>query len=356
MADFYSILIGFALMTDTSSPLLALALDSAALHTQDSADRLDGARWLEFVLAAERSGISLVTLADTHSGADGIPRVDAIMLAAWLGARSSRIGVLAAADTTVSEPYLLATQVATVDFVSHGRAGWLAQVSGAAQDGGYVGPRAAAAGPAAWAEAAEYIEVVRALWDSWEDGAEIRDIANQRFIDRERIHHIDYAGEHLTIKGPSITPRSPQGQPPVAAAISGPDDQLGWELAAAYADVIFVGAGVDVAALRLEVGERVVRLLADIAVAEASVAVVEQAVRNGYDGVRLIPASLPGELEAVTELAAALGLASELTPGVASGDVSAEQPVTLREQLGLPRPVNRYSAAASTALGCGVAE
>ena len=66
-------------------------------------------------------------------------------------------------------------------------------------------------------EAADYVEVLRRLWDSWEDDAEIRDVATGRFIDRDKLHYIDFEGRWFSVRGPSITPRPPQGQPVVAA-------------------------------------------------------------------------------------------------------------------------------------------
>ena len=81
---------------------------------------------------------------------------------------------------------------------------------------------------------------MRRLWDSWEDDAEIRDASTNRFVDRERLHHIDYEGRWLSVKGPSITPRPPQGQPIVAVTIRG---EASLQLAAEQADVAFVRAG-----------------------------------------------------------------------------------------------------------------
>ena len=59
--------------------------------------------------------------------------------------------------------------------------------------------------------------MLRRLWDSWEDDAEIRDAATGRFVDRDKLHYIDFEGAHFSVRGPSITPRPPQGQPVVAA-------------------------------------------------------------------------------------------------------------------------------------------
>ena len=88
-----------------------------------------------------------------------------------------------------------------------------------------------------FAEAAEYVEVVRRLWDSWEDGAEIRDVSTGRFVDREKLHYIDFAGRWFRVKGPSITPRSPQGQPPVAALAH---STVAYRFAVEHTDIAFL--------------------------------------------------------------------------------------------------------------------
>ena len=66
-------------------------------------------------------------------------------------------------------------------------------------------------------EAGDVVEVVRRLWDSWEDDADIKDVATGRFVDRDKLHYVDFAGRFFSVKGPSIVPRPPQGQPLVAA-------------------------------------------------------------------------------------------------------------------------------------------
>src|SRR3954449_4657469 len=88
-----------------------------------------------------------------------------------------------------------------------------------------------------FAEAGDWVEVVRRLWDSWEDDDEIRDVATGRFVDREKLDYIDFAGRFFSVKGPSITPRPPQGQPVVAALVH---QALPYELVGRSADVGFV--------------------------------------------------------------------------------------------------------------------
>ena len=76
--------------------------------------------------------------------------------------------------------------------------------------------------------------MVSRLWDSWEDDAEIRDAASGRFIDRDKLHYIDFEGKSFSVKGPSITPRSPQGQPLIAVDASRPEAR---ELAVLRAEI-----------------------------------------------------------------------------------------------------------------------
>jgi alkanesulfonate monooxygenase SsuD/methylene tetrahydromethanopterin reductase-like flavin-dependent oxidoreductase (luciferase family) len=111
--------------------------------------------------------------------------------------------------------------------VSRGRAGWRVQLSARSGEAAHFGRRQIPELDPAdldtqvitdlFDEAADYVEAVRRLWDSWEDDAEIRDAATGRFIDREKVHYINFEGRFFTVKGPSIAPRPPQGQPLVTA-------------------------------------------------------------------------------------------------------------------------------------------
>ena len=88
-----------------------------------------------------------------------------------------------------------------------------------------------------FAEARDHVEVIRRLWDSWEDDAEIRDVSTGRFVDPQKLHYIDFRGRWFNVKGPSITPRPPQGQPVVAALAH---STLPYQFAVESADLVFV--------------------------------------------------------------------------------------------------------------------
>jgi alkanesulfonate monooxygenase SsuD/methylene tetrahydromethanopterin reductase-like flavin-dependent oxidoreductase (luciferase family) len=138
---------------------------------------------------------------------------------------------------THTEPFHAAKAIATLDYASIGRAGLRVRVSASPEEAAHVGRRDPLPAGDLPAEAADDVEVVRRLWDSWEDGAEIRDVATGRFVDRDRLHYIDFTGRFFSVKGPSITPRPPQGQPVVAALGHGPGP---YRLIAGSADVGFV--------------------------------------------------------------------------------------------------------------------
>ena len=152
---------------------------------------------------------------------------------------------------THTEPFHISKAIATLDYVSNGRAGLRVQISARPHEADHFGRRtfppidlAELQSPAGqerltdhFDEAADYVEVVRRLWDSWEDDAEIRDVATGRFVDRDKLHYIDFKGSHFSVKGPSITPRPPQGQPLVTALAH---QTVPYRLVARQADVGYV--------------------------------------------------------------------------------------------------------------------
>jgi alkanesulfonate monooxygenase SsuD/methylene tetrahydromethanopterin reductase-like flavin-dependent oxidoreductase (luciferase family) len=330
----------------SGSPPLHIAI---ALHGTSS-DGADPSWWEELVRAADRAPFAFVTIADrdrdaSAGGESERPApLDALLLACHLAPRTRHVGLVPSVDTTLTEPFLVSSQLATLDFVSGGRAGWEVDVSLDPRAGGYVGPREVPPVAQRVEEAMEHVEVVRRLWDSWEDDAEIRDAASHRFLDRERVHPIAFAGRHLAVGGPSITPRSPQGQPLVMVRADGGSFDA---LAATSADIVFVtGSGPAELPDRLAALDELVAAapdrdlwplrFADIDLRTADRDRIVGLARwlaelagAGWDGVRLHLDSVP---DRVRELAAALP----------AGPAPA---ATLRERIGLARPVNRYATA-----------
>ncbi|MFC4530393.1 LLM class flavin-dependent oxidoreductase [Sphaerisporangium dianthi] len=401
-------------MPDSFPPLhLAVALDGAGWHP--AAWRAPRARprelftaryWSDLVAEAERGLLDFVTIEDSlglQSASPAEPdrrtdqvrgRLDALLIAARVAPLTRRIGLVPTVVVTHTEPFHIAKAVATLDHVSAGRAGVRVRVSARPDETAHFGRRAPAtvrldesATPAARRlaadlidEAADYVEVVRRLWDSWEDDAEIRDVATGRFVDRAKLHYIDFEGRWFSVKGPSITPRPPQGQPLVSAL---GHQSAPYRLVARSADIGYV-TPFDTAQARAVVeeiraeqaaagrAEERVLVFADLEVFldDTTAAAVERKAglddlagavhagdarvftgtpaeladllqewqRAGLAGFRLRPGTVPHDLEQITR-----GLVPELRRrGAFRTEYRAE---TLRGRLGLPRPANRYAAA-----------
>jgi alkanesulfonate monooxygenase SsuD/methylene tetrahydromethanopterin reductase-like flavin-dependent oxidoreductase (luciferase family) len=364
--------------------LLAAALDGAGHHPAagmvGGVDPFDAGVWARMVARAEEGGLDLVTFEDTFGAARARP--DAAVVAARLAPLTRRIGLVPVVTTTHTEPFHVASVIATLDHVSRGRAGWQPRISARPVEADLVGVRPAPSVDAAFADARDAVEVVRRLWDSWEDHAIIKDVATGRYVDRDKLHYVDFAGGTFTVKGPSIVPRPPQGQPVVAVLAHMPPAD---DLAARGADVVFVTPDLDGDAVRSRVGGiraaeaaagrtgQPLRVVADVAVVLASGASEAAARRDrldeaagaewatdapvfagtadeladvmlagadaGLDGYRLRPAATGPDLAAV---------ADDLVPalrrrGVLGDASSGDEAPTLRARLGLPRPASRYA-------------
>lgn len=371
---------------------LGVALDGAGWHP--AAWREPGARpaelltaryWTDLVTEAEAAALDFATFEDSlgppTSRTDKVAgRLDAVLIAARVAPVTRGIGLIPTAIVTHTEPFHLSKAVATLDYVSEGRAGVRVRVSARPQDAAHFGRRTPPEDTTElFDEAADYVEVVRRLWDSWEDDAEIRDAATGRFVDREKLHYIDFEGRWFSVRGPSITPRPPQGQPLVAALAH---RTVPYRLVGTSADLGFVTphdaaqarAIVDeICEYRDEAGrEEGVHVLGDLLVYLDDDAHTAAARRDrldelagtpytsdaeiftgtpaqladlllewrdaGLSGYRLRPAALPHDLLQITH-----GLVPELRR---RGAFRTEyEATTLRGLFGLPRPADRYAAA-----------
>ncbi|MGW1074544.1 LLM class flavin-dependent oxidoreductase [Streptomyces sp. NPDC002537] len=305
---------------------------------------------------AEHGKLDFVTLGDTLGPPRrGGGRLDALAVLARVAPVTGRIGLVPTVTTTHTEPFHVSSAVATLDWVSRGRAGWTVDVSTDEAAARHFGRRPAAPARELWQEAGEVADVATRLWDSWEDDAEIRDVATGRFVDRDKLHYVDYRGTGFAVRGPSIVPRPPQGHPVVAVDAT---DPLPRAAAARHADVAYVRTKADA-------GPDAVRAVRD--------ELRRRARAFGRDPGRIVVlASLPVALHAAADAVALADLAGawyadgavdgfHFRPGDPDRDipllVDGTVPVlqhrgllrsfypggTLREHLCLPRPANRYA-------------
>jgi FMN-dependent oxidoreductase (nitrilotriacetate monooxygenase family) len=164
------------------------------------------------------------------------PKLDPLLVLATMAASTRHIGLIGTASTTYCEPYDVARRFSSLDHLSQGRAGWNIVTSTMENEAHNYGRESHLEHGARYARAEEFTEVVKKLWDSWEDGAVVAEKASGRYTDPSRIHGVFHKGPHFSVAGPLTTPRPPQGYPVLVQA--GASD-TGKRFAARTAEVIF---------------------------------------------------------------------------------------------------------------------
>jgi alkanesulfonate monooxygenase SsuD/methylene tetrahydromethanopterin reductase-like flavin-dependent oxidoreductase (luciferase family) len=384
----------------SGSGLLLLELDGAGSHPAAwraartaPTEVLTPSRLRAVVLAAETAGFHAATFSDPspagdRDGKDDATRLNALHRAAFAGPITRSIALIPEVDTVYTEPFHVSTQLASLDYVSRGRAGWLVAASTSPSDAAAVG-RDTVDGDRAAQEASDSIEVSRMLWDSWEDDAVIRDVPTGRYLDVDKLHYAgfqsspDQKGRSYSVKGPSIIPRPLQGQLPVLAPaglltaedvaggaveallVSAPTPELlaaevsatrnslsaasgtpGAPALIAELDVVLDSRGESAASrlARLDGHASWESQRARFVGTAPELAKLLEEVLAVADGIRLHPAVLDTDLEE---------LATLVLPQLRRRGVLApvRLDATFRDQLGLTRPANRYAAASAAGAG-----
>jgi len=196
---------------------------------------------------AERGKFDVMFFADALAVRDGkaealsrwpqyMAYFEPITLLSAIAAMTTHLGLAATATTSYHEPYNVARQFASLDHISGGRAAWNVVTSSNHSEAFNFGREAHFEHGERYDRAAEFTEVVKALWDSWDDDAFVRDRATGRYWIPEKLHVLNHKGEHFSVRGPLNVARSPQGHPVILQAGS---SEAGKELAARFAEAVF---------------------------------------------------------------------------------------------------------------------
>jgi FMN-dependent oxidoreductase (nitrilotriacetate monooxygenase family) len=165
-------------------------------------------------------------------------RFEPITILSALAAVTERIGLVGTLTVSYSEPFTVARQFASLDHISGGRAGWNVVTSWLEGSASNYSKPEHPAHELRYKIAAEYLDVVQGLWDSWEDDALTHDKTTGEFFDPAKLHSLDHTGAFFSVKGPLNIARSAQGQPVIFQAGASED---GINFASKRADAIFVG-------------------------------------------------------------------------------------------------------------------
>ncbi|MCK1274695.1 LLM class flavin-dependent oxidoreductase [Bradyrhizobium sp. 61] len=304
-------------------------------------------------------------LIDDSVGHAAPARSEAFTTASFLATRTRHIGLIAAANTSYVEPYNVTRLAASLDHVTHGRAGWLVS-TGAVDPAGPNYGQGGAAPDAHYERADEILGIARRLWDSWEDDAFVRDKHSGVFVDGAKIHPIDHVGPSFRVNGPLNVARPPQGQVIVAHRVV---DKRSAVFAGRHADIVILGAETasNIVSLRDDVlssaktaqrDRQQLLLFAEIVPfirGDRAAETPKAPVANYVTGT---PQEIVDQIEALANAAALDGLvlaprvlrsgldalSRDVVPELARRQrlVAGEGPATLRERLGLARPRNIF--------------
>ncbi len=195
----------------------------------------------ELARTAEQGCFDSVFLADTLAAGDDIasaPRtwLEPLTTLAALAGATRHIGLIATCSTTYTEPFNLARQFSSLDHISNGRIGWNIVTTWLATASGNFGGAPPLTHAERYERAEEYMQVVKGLWDSWDEDAVVDDRAAGVYVRDGAIRRVDHVGTHYRVAGPLNVPRCPQGRPVFVQAGS---SDTGRAFAARHAEAVF---------------------------------------------------------------------------------------------------------------------
>lgn len=221
---------------------------AAWLHPKSQIDAgVNFRHYRQLALVAEAAKFDLLFFADASAVRGGnlealtrwpqyMAYFEPTTLLSALAAVTEHIGLVATATTSYNEPYNIARRYASLDHISNGRAGWNVVTSSNEDESMNFGREYHYAHADRYRRATEFVDVVRGLWDSWEDDAFMRDRVTGRYFDAEKLHTLNHSGDHFRVRGPLNIARPPQGHPVIAQA-GGSD--AGRDLAGQTAEIVF---------------------------------------------------------------------------------------------------------------------
>jgi len=193
---------------------------------------------------AEEARFDLVFIVDSpYITPDTAPhflnRLEPLTLLSGIATHTRKIGLVATLTTSYWEPYNVARQFASLDQISRGRAGWNVVTTGLEGAARNYGRDQHYDHAERYERAHEFVDVVRGLWDSYEDDAFPRDKAAGVFLDKAKQHKLNHQGRFFRVDGPLALSRSAQGHPVIFQA---GDSSAGRDLGAAIADGTFAAS------------------------------------------------------------------------------------------------------------------
>jgi FMN-dependent oxidoreductase (nitrilotriacetate monooxygenase family) len=185
---------------------------------------------------------------DTGDHPSFITRFEPLTLISALSMITRHVGLGATVSTSFDEPFHVARAFASIDHLSGGRAAWNVVTSTNDKSALNFSRDRLNEHDLRYEIATEFVDVVRGLWDTWDDGAIIADKASGTFIDKSRVRPLEHKGRFFSVRGPLNIERCPQGHPVIIQAGGSPPGQ---ELSARSADLVFSVVNGDTVAAKI---------------------------------------------------------------------------------------------------------
>jgi N-acetyl-S-(2-succino)cysteine monooxygenase len=163
-------------------------------------------------------------------------RFEPTTLISALSMVTRHVGLGATVSTSFGEPYHVARAFASIDHLSGGRAAWNVVTSTNEKAAPNFGKDRLIEHDQRYEIATEFVDVVRGLWDCWEDDAIVADKSTGTYLDASKVQPLNHKGRFYTVRGPINIQRPPQGQPVI---IQAGGSAPGQELSARSADLVF---------------------------------------------------------------------------------------------------------------------
>lgn len=191
---------------------------------------------LDFCFFADASSVRDISFTKLCRSAQYTAYFEPVTLLTAMSMATQHIGLVATASTSYYEPYNIARLFGSLDHISGGRAGINIVTGGEAAASKNFSRDEHYDHDERYLRAAEFVEILKGLWDSWDDDAFVRDKAAGLFFDPKKVHYLNHKGNFFSVRGPLNLPRPPQGYPVIFQAGF---SNAGRELAAKTAEGVF---------------------------------------------------------------------------------------------------------------------
>ncbi len=205
--------------------------------------------YIEMAQSLERAGFDYMMfedslmVTDTYRGtmehalanAEGAPKNDPFPLLPLLAYFTKHIGLIATMATPFYPPFTAARLGATLDHLTKGRVGLNLVTASSHRSAQNYGLEKHIEHDKRYDMAHEWMQVVDALWASWEPDAVVADAERKIYADHTKVHRIDFEGTYYKSRGPLNTQPGPQRRPVICQAGGSP---AGKAFGARHADTI----------------------------------------------------------------------------------------------------------------------